>query len=144
MGLYKSNRKSKSGWLRKYGSKWASSMKEKNKLNPWGFGIANYCGPGTQLKGQKCKNKADCVCKQHDYDYNDISTGVKEKRYTHEQAKSLTRSADNKMLHRLKGIKDDTWSGRLVKNASYYGIKAKTKLEDWRLLDPLKFSTASD
>lgn len=142
MGIYKRNRQKKPNWTKKYGKKITNSFK--NKLNPWGFGVANYCGPGTQLKGQKCKNKADCVCKTHDYDYDGISKGVKEKRYSKEEARRLTRNADNKMLSSLKTIKDDTWSGKLVKNVSYAGIKAKTKLEDWRLLDPLKFSTASN
>ena len=117
-------------------------LKESKRLNPYGLGIANYCGPGTKMEGQKAKSATDAVCKRHDEDFVDVSHGFKSGRYDRKTAIHKTREADNRMLSSLKQVKETKFRDKLLNKGSYAGIKLKTKLEDWKILDPLKFSTA--
>jgi hypothetical protein len=109
------------------------------KVNPTALGLANYCGPGTKLEGQPCKSKSDCACKKHDYDFQNIREKMKDKEIDKKEAKELVRNADNDLLNSLSEIKETSLSDKFVNNISYAGIRIKTKLEDYSLLDPLTF-----
>lgn len=110
------------------------------KTNPLGLGMANYCGPGTKLVGQKPTSKSDEVCMSHDYDYEDVQKKYKQGIYSKEEAIKKTRQADEKMLSSLKTISEDNLIDKVVHTGSQLGIKFKNILEDLNILDPLKFS----
>lgn len=113
------------------------------KVNPLGLGMANYCGPGTKLEGQRSMSKTDDICKKHDYDYENIKQKMKSGDYSRDESIKKTRQADNEMLTRLKKTKENNWVDKIVHTAGTLGIKAKTILEDLNILDPLRFSTSN-
>jgi hypothetical protein len=110
------------------------------KINPYGAAIGmNYCGPGTQLVGQKALNATDKVCKSHDFDYNRVNKMAALGRSKEEQRQAV-RKADKAMLQRLEKdvpLKEKFSLGYAVSKG---GIWLKNKLEDIGVLDPLKFA----
>lgn len=146
MGKYK-NKKIKKNKRKKKKSDWFSyeqheSLRSIQKNNPWGMGIANWCGPGTKFNNQKPLGKADNVCRIHDYSYQLIKIFYDKGSINNEQAAELTRLADDVMLKSLETIKENTMSNKVVHYASFYGIKLKKFLENRGFLNPIKFSTA--
>jgi hypothetical protein len=117
----------------------SKKWRESRRINPYGMGIANYCGPGTKLLGQKAKSGTDSICKTHDYSFEKIYRKLKDNKITKEQAKQEVRKADNTMLENLKKVKEKSIQNKLLNKFSYAGIKLKTILEDNSLLDNLKF-----
>lgn len=111
------------------------------KNNPYGFGIAAYCGPGTKMNNQKPTNASDNVCKNHDYDFEKINSDFASRKISENEAIKQTRIADQRMLSDLENIKEESFSGKAVQSLSYYGIKFKILLENLGILDPLKFSS---
>jgi hypothetical protein len=110
------------------------------KRNPFGVGIAEYCGPSTDLSTDRAPTSStDAICKTHDYDYNAIGQKKKEGASQDELAR-LTREADNKMLEALKTVKEDKYKDKLIHFIANSGISLKTKLEDMGLLNPTRFS----
>lgn len=145
MGKYKNKKLKKNKRKKKravFGHEEHESMRSIVKNNPWGFGLVNYCGPGTKFNNQKPLNKSDAVCKTHDSNYRLIKTFYDKGTINSKQAAKLTRLADNVMLSSLEKFKEEGMTNKIIHNASYYGIKFKQFLENRGILNPIKFSTA--
>jgi len=93
----------------------------------------NYCGPGTQLKGQKAINGADSACEVHDYEYEAFAKN--KDKVSKKDLTRMIRESDNKLINSIENSGVDDLGSELSK----LGIKAKMKLEDFGLLDPMKF-----
>lgn len=119
-----------------------SNIYNRVKRNPFGIGIAEYCGPNTDLSSDRAPtSKTDAICKTHDYDYNAIGKR-KQEGATQEELARLTREADTKMLEALKTVKEDKIKDKLIHFIANSGISLKTKLEDMGLLNPTRFSAS--
>jgi hypothetical protein len=114
------------GTLAKTAKQWMSGQYHA----PGGY---NYCGPGTQLNGQKAINGADSACEVHDYEYDAFAKN--KDKVSKADLQRMIRDSDNKLINSIEksGVND------LGSQLSQLAIKAKMKLEDWGVLSPLKF-----
>jgi hypothetical protein len=109
----------------------------KFKTNPVGY-FAGYewCGPYTNIdKAGKPTNATDAVCKTHDYDYNKIQEDRKSGKLDDKATKQAVRKADKDMLDSLKKIPNKGLKDKVAE----FAIKAKTKAEDYGILNPKTF-----
>lgn len=98
----------------------------------------NWCGPGTHIQerlklGTEPVNDVDAVCKTHDLDYYNVSTGSA-KNLPKKEKEKLVRQADAKMLNSLKNKSGvDAFLARTA-------IKGKVGLENIGVLNKLKYA----
>ena len=100
-------------------------------------GMYNYCGPGNRLDNGEPTNASDAACRQHDIDYGNFARERDRGNLSHSEVKDLVRESDQRLIANLRQHDDRD----LGSYASEYGIRAKNLLEDFGLLDPLKFVT---
>jgi hypothetical protein len=112
--------------LKKTAEQWMSGQYHA----PGGY---NYCGPGTQLNGQKAINGTDSACQVHDYEYDAFKNN--RDKVSHGDLTRMIRESDQKLINSIENSGIDDLGSELSK----LGIKAKMQLEDWGLMDPLKF-----
>ncbi len=112
--------------LKKTAEQWMSGQYHA----PGGY---NYCGPGTQLNGQKAINGADSACQVHDYEYEAFKNN--RDKTSKEDLTRMIRESDEKLINSIENSGVDDLGAELSK----LGIQAKMKLEDWGLMDPMKF-----
>lgn len=98
-------------------------------------GNYRYCGPGNSLDNGEPTNASDAACRQHDIDYGNFAK-YKEKLGPTE-LKDLVRESDQRLISNLQ----DAPNRDIGSYASEYGIKFKNLLEDFGVLDPMKFVT---
>jgi hypothetical protein len=99
-----------------------------------GGGVYSYCGPGTKLgsAGQPI-NAVDSACRTHDIEYDQMAK-LKGTMPTG-NFNQLVRQSDEKLIKAIDASGQTDWGARLAR----WGIRAKTKAEDWGLLNPGKF-----
>jgi hypothetical protein len=131
------------GFFKKAASKLGDLYnKAKQSISDWSknrfhFPGYRYAGPGTDILGNISNevrpiNKTDDAARNHDLQYELIG---KSKDISRDEKKKLVRQADEVFMDQLRGAESDL----LGNKASRFGIASKMKLEDWGLLDPLKF-----
>ena len=113
-----------------------------NTVKNWSSGAylvpgMNYCGPfnatdANYLKSHPPVNASDDACKQHDLDY-DTFNNLRRTGMPDADVKRLVRDSDNRLINSLD--QQQGYQAWLPK----YGIKLKKGLEDWGILDPLRF-----
>jgi len=95
------------------------------KVNPYGLGYYNYCGPGTKFEGQEPVDDVDRACQDHDADYvrfRKIQKGP--------ELKKMVRDADEKLIKKADEAKVDSWMGKTARFTVRNTIRAKTMAED--------------
>jgi len=97
------------------------------KLAPGGY---NYCGPGNPLENGPAKNATDSACKVHDYEYTAIAKN--KDKMSKDDFHRMIRESDHKLIDAIDRSGDSDIGSFLSRNL----IKAKTKLEDWGILNP--------
>lgn len=99
-----------------------------------GGGVYSYCGPGTKLNSAGVPiNAVDSACRTHDLEYESMAK-LKGTMPT-SNFNQLVRQSDEKLIKAIDQSGQTDWGARLAR----FGIRAKTKAEDWGLLDPGKF-----
>lgn len=99
-----------------------------------GGGTYNWCGPGTNInKAGAPINAVDSACRTHDLEYDSMAR-VKGTLPT-SQFNQMVRASDEKLIRAIDQSGQTDWGARLAR----WGIRAKTKAEDWGLLNPGKF-----
>jgi hypothetical protein len=108
---------------------------------------ANYAGPGTHYKmraerGDKPTSNGDAAAMAHDKAFNEVSTGLRNKTMSKEEAIKKVRLADEAMLETIRTLNRDNPEGnKLFTSMSKQLIASKIALEEFGLLDPTKFVT---
>lgn len=100
------------------------------KLAPGGY---NYCGPGNPLENGSAKNATDSACKVHDYEYTAMAKN--KDKISKNDLHRMIRDSDNRLIDAIDRSGDNDIGSFLSRNF----IKAKTKLEDWGLMNPEMF-----
>lgn len=100
------------------------------KLAPGGY---NYCGPGNPLENGEPKNATDAACKVHDYEYTAMAKN--RDKMSKEDLHRMIRESDHKLIDAIDRSGDNDLGSFLSRNL----IKAKTKLEDWGIMNPEQF-----
>jgi hypothetical protein len=99
-----------------------------------GGGTYNWCGPGTNInKAGAPINAVDSACRTHDLDYDrfaklkgQVPTG---------DLHRMIRASDEALISAIDRSGQTDWGAKLAR----FGIRAKTKAEDWGLLNPTRF-----
>lgn len=99
-----------------------------------GGGVYSYCGPGTKISsaGQPI-NAVDSACRTHDLEYEQMARlkGT----LPSADLNRMIRTSDEKLIKAIDQSGQTDWGARLAR----LGIRAKTKAEDWGLIDPGRF-----
>lgn len=111
-------------WSKLKGSGIFDSIK-RLKVNPYGLGYYNYCGPGTKFEGQEPVDEVDCACQDHDADYVRFRKMEKGP-----ELKRLVREADEKLIDKADKAKINSWMGKTARFTVRNTIRAKTMAED--------------
>ncbi len=123
-GKGKNNFLGDSNYKNLFGSGLFDSIK-RLKVNPYGLGYYNYCGPGTKFEGQEPVDDVDRACQDHDADYvrfRKIQKGP--------ELKKMVRDADEKLIKKADEAKVDSWMGKTARFTVRNTIRAKTMAED--------------
>lgn len=97
-------------------------------------GTYSYCGPGTKIStAGPPVNAVDSACRTHDLEYERFAS-LKNTLPTN-QLNQMIRQSDEKLIRAIDESGQTDWGARLAR----LGIRAKTKAEDWGLLDPGRF-----
>lgn len=101
----------------------------------------NFCGPGNNLDSDYIarnppKNNVDKACMFHDKDYENIARQRDSGNISQNEAKSLIRESDNRLISNINQYYNES---PYMATVSRLGIQAKNKLEDWGILDPNTF-----
>lgn len=99
-------------------------------------GMANYMGPGTHVlerlkRGDPPRSQSDKVAKRHDIDYQLAASQP-----TRELQLQKIREADQRMVSKLKEVKDSTFNRQLGMKA----IQAKMGAEDLGLISKSRYA----
>lgn len=99
-----------------------------------GGGTYAWCGPGTRINqaGQPI-NVVDAACRTHDLDYDRF--GKMRGTVPASDLNRLIRQSDENLIRAIDASGQTDWGARIARHA----IRAKTKAEDWGLLNPTKF-----
>lgn len=115
-----------------------------NKGRSWLTGGSNYIGPFNRLDREYLEqhpptDAVDAGALHHDKDYSNIAKNRDNGTISQQEAKNMIRDSDNRFLHNTyTNMHTNPLGGAL----GWAGIKLKTKLEDWGILDPNQFVTA--
>lgn len=100
------------------------------KLAPGGY---NYCGPGNPLENGEPKNATDAACKVHDYEYTAFAKN--KDKMSKSDLHRMIRESDHKLIDAIDRSGNNDIGAFLSRNL----IKAKTRLEDWGIMNPEQF-----
>lgn len=97
-------------------------------------GTYKWCGPGTRIDAAGAPiNVVDAACRTHDLDYDRF--GKLRGTMPSTDLNKLIRQSDENLIRAIDASGQTDWGARIARHA----IRAKTKAEDWGLLNPTKF-----